>query len=220
MLVDPDKFSPELIKLSEKNNVDVFLVGGSKLKRNNLTLVIKKIKRISSLPVVIFPGDEKQISKSADGLLLLSLLSGRNPDYLIGKHVKAAEEIKRSKLKTLPTAYLLIDGGNISTTQKITQTTAISPSKPLLIKNTSIAGEQLGFKAIYLEAGSGARNNIPASIVRLVKRNVTVPVIAGGGIDSAKKAKELVKAGANMIVVGNALETKKELIEEIGKVFK
>jgi phosphoglycerol geranylgeranyltransferase len=220
ILVDPDKFSEEVIRLSEKNNAACFFVGGSKLKKNNISDVIKKIKKISSLPVIIFPGDEKQISKEADGMLMLSLISGRNPEYLIGKHVKAAEEIKRSMIKTIPVAYILIKGGKTSTTQKITATQALDPANTKVIKNTSIAGELLGAKAIYLEAGSGAIRSLPAKIVREVKKNISVPLIAGGGIDSLEKAKALVKAGANMVVVGNALEREPRLIIEIGKAFK
>jgi phosphoglycerol geranylgeranyltransferase len=219
ILVDPDKFSEEVIRLSKKNNAACFLIGGSKLKKNNISEVIKKIKKISSLPVIIFPGDEKQISKEADGMLMLSLISGRNPEYLIGKHVKAAEEIKRSKIKTIPVAYILIKGGKTSTTQKITATQALDPANIKAIKNTSIAGELLGAKAIYLEAGSGAVNSIPTKIVKEVKKNISVPLIAGGGIDSFEKANAFVKAGADMVVIGNALEREPLLIIEIGKAF-
>ena len=220
VLIDPDKFNPDLIKLANKNNVSCFFVGGSGLIKNNISAVIKKIKKLSDLPVILFPGDEKQLTKNADGLLLLSLLSGRNPEYLIEKHVKAAPIIKKLKLSFLPTAYLLIDGGKTSTTQKITKTKPINPKNISLVKNTSIAGEQLGFKAIYLEAGSGATKSVSASLINTIKKSVTIPVIVGGGVNSKAVAEKLIKAGANMIVVGNALEKNKNLIIEISKAFK
>ncbi|MCW3077572.1 MAG: geranylgeranylglyceryl/heptaprenylglyceryl phosphate synthase [Bacteroidetes bacterium] len=221
VLVDPDKFDPELIKLARKNKVSCFLVGGSRLKKSSsVPQTVSRIKKISSLPVILFPGDETQLSKNADGLLLLSLLSGRNPEYLIEKHLRAAPIIKKMKLNYLPTAYLLIGEGFKSTTQKITKTEPLSPSDVGKIIITSLAGEQLGFKAIYLEAGSGTKKSISAALVKKVKQNVSIPVIAGGGIDTREKAEALIKAGANMVVVGNALENNIHLINEISKAFK
>ncbi|MGZ4100194.1 MAG: geranylgeranylglyceryl/heptaprenylglyceryl phosphate synthase, partial [Bacteroidia bacterium] len=173
VLIDPDKFNPELISLANKNNVSCFLVGGSELKSNNIGTVIASIKKKSKLPVILFPGDETQLSKNADGLLLLSLLSGRNPEYLIEKHLRAAPLIKKMKLGYLPTAYLLIDGGKISTTQKVTNTKPLDPKDPTKIIITSLAGEQLGFKAVYLEAGSGAKENIPVALVKKIKQTVS-----------------------------------------------
>jgi putative glycerol-1-phosphate prenyltransferase len=218
VLVDPDKFSAEVIRLSDKNNVSCFLVGGSELKSNNIAQTVKAIKRISKIPVILFPGDETQLTREADGLLLLSLLSGRNPEYLIEKHVRAAPLIQRLKLSHLPTAYLLLNGSAMSTTQKVTGTKPLTEERAVIF--TSLAGEQLGFKAIYLEAGSGAKKSVPPSLIRKVKRMVSIPVIVGGGIDSGRKAKDLIAAGANMIVVGNALEKDSHLIIEIGNVFK
>ncbi|MCE3228406.1 MAG: Geranylgeranylglyceryl phosphate synthase [Bacteroidetes bacterium] len=218
VLVDPDKFNPEVIRLSNENKVNCFLVGGSGLKTNNISQVITEIKKISKIPVVLFPGDETQLTKQADGLLLLSLLSGRNPEYLIEKHVRAAPLIHKLKLSHLPTAYLLLEGGNTSTTQKITGTTPLSSQSKIIF--TSLAGEQLGFKAIYLEAGSGAKKTISAGLIKKIKKTISIPLIVGGGIDSEKKATELISAGANMIVVGNALEKNSALIHEISKAFK
>lgn len=218
VLVDPDKFNLDLIKLADKNKVDCFLVGGSKLIKSNTSKIIKKIKAVSGIPVVLFPGDETQLSKNADGLLLLSLLSGRNPEYLIEKHLRAAPVIKKMKLDFIPTAYLLIEGGKKSTTQKITKTEPLNDTQKIII--TSLAGEQLGFKAIYLEAGSGAQKPITATLIKKIKQTVSIPVIVGGGIDSREKAESLINAGANMIVVGNALEKNKDLITDISKAFK
>jgi len=151
VLVDPDKYNAELISLANKNKVTCFLVGGSKLEKGDITKTIKAIKKISDIPVILFPGDETQLSKEADGLLLLSLLSGRNPDYLIEKHIRAAPMIKKMRLDYLSTAYLLIDGGRTSVTQQVTKTTPLDPSNVNYIISTALAAEQLGFKAIYLE---------------------------------------------------------------------
>lgn len=220
VLIDPDKFNLSLIKLANENNVSCFLVGGSELKTNNIAVIVDQIKKHTKLPVILFPGNEKQITRKADGMLLLSLLSGRNTEYLIEKHIKAAPVIKKLKIQHLPTAYILINGGKPSTTQRVSKTKPIDPKNIQLIKNTSIAGEQLGFKAIYLEAGSGAKNNVSQTILKTIKKSVNIPVIVGGGIDSEKKARALINAGANMLVVGNALEENPNLIIEISKAFK
>lgn len=219
VLIDPDKFNPELVRLSENHNVSCFLVGGSKLLGGDVEKTIKAIKEISKVPVILFPGDETQLSKKADGLLLLSLLSGRNPDYLIEKHITAAPLIKKMKLKYLSTAYLLIDGGKISTTQKITKTKPLDPTDQKYIINTAIAAEQLGFKAVYLEAGSGAATNISSSLVKQLKKEVGIPIIVGGGIDTKLKAMNVIRSGADMIVVGNAFEKNVYLLNEIGSCF-
>jgi len=219
VLVDPDKYNPELIKLALKYNVSCFLVGGSKLQEGDITKTIRAIKKISSVPVVIFPGDETQLSKTADGLLLLSLLSGRNPDYLIEKHIAAAPLIKKMKLPHLSTAYLLINGGKVSSIQRVTKTKPLNPDNQNYIINTAIAAEQLGFKALYLEAGSGAKTSIPQGLVKMIKKQITIPVIVGGGIDSKQKVLEAMATGANMIVVGNALEKNVLLLNEIGSCF-
>jgi phosphoglycerol geranylgeranyltransferase len=219
ILIDPDKFNGELIDLAEKSAVSFFLVGGSTLKKNNLSQIISEIKRRSKKPVFIFPGDETQISKNADGLLLLSLISGRNPEYLIGKHVKAAKKIIASKLETLSTGYILIDGQKKSTTQKITKTTAMESKNLGSIVDTAIAAQLLGFGAIYLEAGSGAKQPVNAGIIKKVKAAIGLPLLVGGGINNYTKAKNAVKAGANVVVIGNSLEKNINLLSEIEKAF-
>lgn len=219
VLIDPDKFNPELIHLSVKSKVACFLVGGSTLSSGNIHTTIIAIKRISKLPVILFPGDESQLSGKADGLLLLSLLSGRNPDYLIEKHITAAPLIRKLKLEHLSTAYLLIDGGKISTTQKVTQTQSLDPNNKTYILHTALAAEQLGFKVIYLEAGSGAKKGVPAALVKTIKKQVQIPIILGGGIDSVAKAKAAIKTGANMLVIGNALEKNVYLLRDISSCF-
>lgn len=219
VLVDPDKFNTKLIDLTSKSKVAFFLVGGSELKKNNISKVVSEIKKRSKKPVLIFPGNEKQICKNADGLLLLSLISGRNPEFLIGKHVKAVSAIKKNKLKTFPVGYILVDGDRTSTTQKVTKTKALSSSQTKLILDTAIAGELLGLKAIYLEAGSGAKTQVNSKIISAIKKNIRVPLFVGGGIDSELKAKAAIKAGANFVVVGNALEKNLYLLSEIEKAF-
>ena len=146
ILIDPDKYNPALLDVANKSQVAYIFFGGSVLKKNTFEKTLRSIKSKTRIPVIIFPGDETQVSKYADGLLLLSLLSGRNADYLIGKHVNAAEKIKASRLPVFPTAYILVDGGKRSTTQKITRTTPLSNKKEII--NTVIAGELLGKRLI------------------------------------------------------------------------
>jgi phosphoglycerol geranylgeranyltransferase len=219
VLIDPDKFDPALIHLANKSKTACFLVGGSELEKGDVTKTILEIKKISKIPVILFPGNEAQLSRSADGLLLLSLLSGRNPDYLISKHITAAPIIKKMKLAYLPTAYLLIDGGAVSTTQKVTNTLPLNPKNKTNIINTALAAEQLGFKAVYLEAGSGAKKTITSPLIKSIKKEITLPLIVGGGLDSVKKVREAINSGASMVVIGNALEKNVFLLTEISKCF-
>jgi phosphoglycerol geranylgeranyltransferase len=217
VLVDPDKFDKGLIKLVKRSNVSFILIGGSKLKKNNLRETVKAIKKITKIPVVLFPGDEKQLCKEADGIFILSLLSGRNPDYLIGKHVRSSKKIKELKLKTFSVAYILVDTGSKSETQKVTGTKPLKSKQEIL--DTALAAEQLGFKAVYLEAGSGSAKPIDAALVKNVAKTIAIPLIVGGGISSAKGARAVRLAGANVVVVGNALEKNKLLIHSLSKVF-
>lgn len=219
VLIDPDKFNLDLIHLANKHKVDCFLIGGSVLEKGNVNKTILAIKKISSIPVILFPGDEKQLSKQADGLFLPSLLSGRNPDYLIGKQILMAPLIKQMKLAHLPMAYLLINGNRASATQKVTNTIPLDAKNKKLILHTAMAAEQLGFKLIYLEAGSGAKTSVPNALVKEIKKNVSIPIIVGGGIDSKTKMENVIKSGANMIVVGNALENNPSLLAELSACF-
>lgn len=219
VLIDPDKQPIEslvqLIELANNAKVDFFFVGGSLLLENRFEYTIETIKKHSEIPVIIFPGNSYQLSAKADGLLFLSLVSGRNPEYLIGQQVIAAPFVKEAGLKTIPTAYLLIDGGRISTTSYITQTVPIPNDKPDIAVATALAGEMLGMKLIYLEAGSGALNTVSAGLIKAVKQNVSIPVIVGGGIRSAEQAEAICRAGADILVVGNVLEKEPELLMEI-----
>lgn len=219
VLIDPDKYNAELIHMANSSKVSCFLVGGSRLENGDVGRTVKAIKKISKIPVVLFPGDETQLCKEADGLLLLSLLSGRNPDYLIEKHIKAAPMIKKLKLAYLSTAYLLIDGGRASVTQQVTKTQPLDPGNAAYIVNTALAAEQLGFHAVYLEAGSGARHNIPAALIKDIRKEISIPLIVGGGIDSPEKIEVIKKSGASMIVVGNALEKDVSLLTRMSSCF-
>lgn len=219
VLVDPDRQQPAqltaLIEQALNAKVDFFFVGGSLLLDDRFEKTIMQLKSQQEIPVVIFPGNNYQVSKNADALLLLSLVSGRNADFLIGQHVIAAPHIKQAKLETISTAYLLIDGGRISTTSYMTQTVPIPADKPDVAVATVMAAEMLGMQMIYLEAGSGAMRCVPTEMVRLVKKNTDLPVVVGGGIKSGDDAEGLCIAGADVVVVGNVLEKSPELLMEI-----
>jgi phosphoglycerol geranylgeranyltransferase len=215
VLVDPDKFSAEVIREADIAKVDFIFIGGSRLQKGNFHRCVAVIRKLTNIPLVIFPGSREQVSEKADAILLLSLISGRNPDYLIGEHIQAARQLKRSRLEIIPTGYILIGGGKKISTQAVTRTSPIKSSDKNLVVSTAIAGELLGMKMIYLEGGSGTKSPISSSLVAEVRKNISVPLIAGGGIDSPDKAKELLKAGANMIVVGNAIEKDITLIKKI-----
>jgi phosphoglycerol geranylgeranyltransferase len=220
VLVDPDKFSPDVIRESHKAKVDFIFIGGSRLKRPNFHHCVASIRKHTGIPLVIFPGSGEQISDKADAILLLSLISGRNPDYLIGEHIRAARQLKRSKLEIIPTGYILIGGGKNISTQVVTRTAPINRTDRNLIVSTAIAGELLGMKMIYLETGSGSGSPLNSSTMKKVRKNISVPVIAGGGIDSPEKAIKLCLAGADMIVVGNAIEKDSTLVKQISKAIR
>ncbi|MFL5751895.1 MAG: geranylgeranylglyceryl/heptaprenylglyceryl phosphate synthase [Bacteroidia bacterium] len=219
VLVDPDKFNPDIIPLAEQCRVSFFLVGGSLITNGDFEKTISLLKKRSSLPVIIFPGDEKQVSSKADALLFLSLISGRNPEYLIGMQVRSAALIKRKKLESISTGYILVESGSISTTQKVSGTRPIPASDFRLAADTAIAGEMMGQQLIYLEAGSGAKKNVPLKLIRSVKKNISVPLVVGGGISSSRQAKQILEAGADIIVVGNALEKDMSLLYDMKKLF-
>jgi phosphoglycerol geranylgeranyltransferase len=224
ILIDPDKVNEsslnELIINSLRAKVDLFLVGGSLISSDNMEMVLETLKSVENIPVVLFPGNSLHINSKADGILLLSLLSGRNPDYLIGQHVLAAPALKRSNLEIIPTAYLLIDGGTQTTASYISNTTPIPNNKPDIAVATAMAGEMLGLKLTYLDAGSGASNPVHSELIRQVKQNVSLPLVVGGGINTLEKAELALKSGADMIVVGNATEKDPSFIMELGELKK
>ena len=205
---------------SEKAKVDFIFIGGSKVKNGSFHRCVSSIRKLTNIPLVIFPGSKEQVSEKADAILLLSLISGRNPDYLIGEHIQAARQLKKSKLEIIPTGYILIGGGEKISAQAVTRTSPIKSSDKELAVSTAIAGELLGMKMIYLEAGSGAKKTLNFSLVKEVCKNISCPIIAGGGIDSPEKAIALYKAGADMIVVGNAIEKNVTLVSQISKAIR
>ena len=220
VLIDPDKIENistcySLINMSVENKVDFFLVGGSLLTNLNLNKVVSLIKENCNIPVILFPGSNMHINASADAILFLSLISGRNPDLLIGQHVIAAPILKKSGLEILPTGYILIDGGNVSTVSYMSNTTPIPGEKYSVATCTAMAGEMLGLKLIYLDAGSGAKTPISSKMISSVKKSIDLPLIVGGGIDSVEKASQALTAGADLIIVGNAIESNPDLLLEL-----
>jgi len=222
VLIDPDKACEThlgtLAGYAAKGMIDFFFVGGS-ITYSPVKPVVKFLKDKTDIPVILFPGDEQQVCTSADAILFLSLISGRNPEYLIGKHVQSAMKVKASGLEVIPTGYILVEGNKISTTQYITQTFPIPSGNTQLAVATAVAGELLGMKAIYLEAGSNAKEAVRAEIISAVRKNTDIPLIVGGGIKSASAAQEAINAGAGIIVIGTAVEQNPHVIAEISEVF-
>ena len=222
VLVDPGKTYVsqlnKLLKAIEKRPVDFIFIGGSLASAHQLDQCIQILKDYQTAPIVIFPGNEVQIHPQADAILLLSLISGRNPDLLIGKHVNAALQLKKSKLEVIPTGYMLIESGRLTSVAYMSHTLPIPRDKNDIASATALAGELLGMKLIYLEAGSGAEQPVPAEMIKEVKEVLNIPLIVGGGIDNAEKYQEALKAGADLIVVGNALEKKPELLLEFLRI--
>jgi putative glycerol-1-phosphate prenyltransferase len=215
LLVDPDGYDngslEELIKMINQYPPDLLLVGGSILFKP-IDLTITALKLGTRLPVFIFPGNLYQLSDRADGILFLSLISGRNPEFLIGNHVLAAPHLGRSGIEVIPTGYMLIGDGKVSSVEYMSNTGPIPGDKADIAVATAMAGEMLGLKSLYLEAGSGATHIVEPGIIRAIRKNISLPLMVGGGIRSAENAKELFAAGADMIVVGNAVEKDPELI--------
>ena len=223
VLIDPEKVTIEnlssFFEKVHKSIVTHIFVGGSTDKNYQTEKVVSAIKKRTHLAVVLFPGSASQITKKADGILFLSLLSGRNPTYLIDQQVLAAPFLKKSSLEILPTGYILIDGGNITTVQKVSKTEPIAQSNVDLIVNTALAGEYLGKKLIYLEAGSGATVPVNVKIITQVKKHLTIPLIVGGGIRTKKQIENAYNAGADIVVVGTAFEKNESFFEELKKKF-
>lgn len=219
ILIDPDNVNADdiykITQISEEVKVDYIFVGGSLLIHSNLDEVIKDIKENCGIPVILFPGNTLQVSINADAILFLSLISGRNPEMLIGKHVEAAPVIKSNNLEAIPTGYMLIDGGRPSSVEYMSNTKPIPWDKNGIAVSTALAGELLGLKTIYMDAGSGAARPVSAKMISSIRKAVNLPIIVGGGIDSREKAISACNAGADIIVVGNAIEKDKSLIMDI-----
>jgi putative glycerol-1-phosphate prenyltransferase len=223
VLIDPDKVTSdsllETVHLAVQAKVDYIFVGGSLVISDHLDACIRQIKNACSIPVLLFPGSPSQISKQADALLYLSLISGRNADYLIGQHVISAPFVKSSGLEIIPTGYMVIDGGAATTVSYISNASAMPADKPEIAMCTAMAGEMLGMKLIYMDAGSGAKKAITETMISTVANHIEVPLIVGGGIRDAEKAYLNCKAGADVIVVGNAIEKDSSLIMEMANAI-
>ena len=221
ILLDPDKLPidqvAKKIALINQNNVDLIFVGGSLLFSNILAELVKEIKKHTKLPVLLFPGNAFQISNEADGILFLSLLSGRNPDFLVGNHVMAAPILKQTDLEILSTSYLLIESGRETTASYISNTKPIPRDKPEIAMATALAGEMMGHSLVYLDAGSGAQNRVPDETISLLNKNTKLPIIIGGGISTKAALKAAHNAGATIVVVGTAFENDESLINTINK---
>lgn len=223
VLIDPDKIEGEsacmrIVNMSIENQVDYFLVGGSLITGNNFGRVVQLIKENTDIPVVIFPGSSMHIESTADAILFLSLISGRNPDLLIGQHVVAAPVLKRSNLEVLPTGYMLINSGQQTTVSYMSNTTPIPHDKTSVAACTAIAGEMLGLKLIYMDAGSGAEVPVSSKMINMVRKAVDIPLIVGGGINNAHKAARAYESGADMIVIGNGIEKNPALLIEVAEL--
>jgi putative glycerol-1-phosphate prenyltransferase len=219
VLIDPDKLRlgrlDTLIDLSIRCKVDYFFIGGSLLVNSQLDQCLLKIRSKCRIPLILFPGNSYQLSYHADAILFLSLVSGRNPDLLIGQHVIAAPYLKLSTLEILPTGYMLIDGGVGTTVQYMSNTLPIPVNKPDIAVCTAMAAEMLGLKIIFMDAGSGAVTPVPSEMIASVRGAVSVPIIVGGGIRSAEKVHENLNAGADLVVIGNAFEDDPSLLIDI-----
>jgi putative glycerol-1-phosphate prenyltransferase len=224
VLIDPDKYTPAsitpVIDRASNGAVDYFLMGGSLLMHDGQSQLIACIRERTTIPVILFPGNNMQLNKNADGILLLSLISGRNPDLLIGRHVISSPYLRASGLEIMPTGYMLVESGNTTSVTYMSNTTPIPAVKDEIAVCTAMAGEMLGLRILYLDAGSGARNPVPAKMIASVRKAIDIPLITGGGITSATLAKQAFDAGADIIVVGNAIEKNPELITDIASIIK
>jgi len=222
VLIDPDKQEIEeataFALMCEKHNVDVLLVGTSLMMTDRFIDTVRAIKNVVKIPVIIFPAGSQQVTPYADGILFISLISGRNPQYLIGEHVQSAPMIKASGIEPLSTAYMLIESGSMTAVNFVSNTMPIPRKKIDIAVAHALAAEYLGMKLIYLEGGSGADMSVPSEMVSAVKHTVTIPVIVGGGVDDPQTAAEKAKAGADIIVVGTALENNRS--EELLRDFR
>jgi len=215
LLLDPDRVVPSSVKaigkVGEEAGVDAFLVGGSLLLSDAFEEAIKALKEVSRLPVFIFPGSVSQLSRHADGILFLSLISGRNPTYLIDKHVRAAPMIKQMGLECVPVGYMLVESGKLSSVEFMSNTRPVPRDKGDVAMAHALAAEYLGMRAVYLEAGSGAKEPVSEDMVKSVKGYISIPVIVGGGLRTPSEARSRAKSGADFIVIGTALEGEKEV---------
>jgi phosphoglycerol geranylgeranyltransferase len=217
LLLDPDKAKGESLRnilgVANESKTDYIFAGGS-ITFNSIDNLIAEVRKLSSIPVVLFPGNLLQLTLKADLILLLSLISGRNPELLIGNHVIAAPYLKNAREKLISTGYILIGCGNKTSVEYISQTEAIPSDKPEIAVATALAGEMLGLRMIYLEGGSGALNPVPPGLVKAVRENISIPLAVGGGIKDKQQVEDIFHAGADLIILGNSCEKIPELLVE------
>ena len=221
VLIDPDKMEIEQIpKFMVKVNSSIVshvFIGGSEVKKEACDHVVSIVKQHTQLPIVLFPGDVTQITDKADGLLFLSLISGRNPEYLIGKHVESISKLKRTNLEVISTGYILVENGKETSVQRVTGTKPLPRDNPKEIVDTAHAGQLLGMKLMYLEAGSGASEPVTTGIIKEVKKTIDIPLIVGGGIKSKSQLEMTFNSGADLVVIGTAFEEDLSFFDELKK---
>ncbi len=218
VLIDPDQHgqkTKEIFTIANDHGIDIFLVGGSLISSGVTKDCIQELKNLGAKNVVIFPGHEMQVSENADAILFMSLISGRNPDFLIGKHVTAAPWIKKHNLEAIPTGYMLVESGKLTSAVYMSGTTPLPYDKPDIAAATALAGELLGLKLMYLDAGSGAQFPVPQNLIHAVNNAVSSVLFVGGGIKSTNDAENSWKAGADYVVVGNGIFNDLELLHEL-----
>jgi putative glycerol-1-phosphate prenyltransferase len=210
VLIDPDKWNDEELvdfaMAAEEGGADAILIGGSLLLSSSFDEIVRRVKKNVRIPVIIFPGSPTQVSRYADALFFLSLISGRNPTYLIGEQVKAAPVLKTLGTEAISVGYMLVESGRITSTEFMSNTQPIPNDKPDIAKATALAAQYLGMQMVYLEAGSGAKQAVPDQMISSVRDYVSLPIIVGGGIRTPEEARKKVKAGASFVVTGNVLE--------------
>ncbi|RDV14323.1 geranylgeranylglyceryl/heptaprenylglyceryl phosphate synthase [Pontibacter diazotrophicus] len=222
VLLDPDNLTEasclNLIDVSASHPIDFFFVGGSLITTDNQAGIIRLLKKNTATPVILFPSNSQHIDQQADGILLLSLISGRNPDFLIGQHVLAAPTLKASGLQVYPTGYILVDSGRQTTASYMSGTTPIPHDKPAIAACTAMAGELLGLRYIYLDGGSGALTPVAPDMIMAVREAVDIPIIVGGGINTTTRATTALEAGADVIVIGNHIEKNPGFLAEVSNL--
>ena len=224
VLIDPDKTTEDkltsTVKLCNTNKIDLIFFGGSLINSSMSEHYLQLIKKNSKIPVILFPGTNTKISNIADGFLLLSLISGRNPNFLIGKHVEQAFKLKKSSLEVISTGYILVGNEKNTAVSYISNTNPIPFEQHDIGAATAIAGELLGFQLIYLEAGSGSTYSVNANMILNVSKNIDCPLIVGGGLNTIEKIEMAFENGADIVVIGNAIEENQKILNQIGKIKK
>ncbi|TWO31356.1 geranylgeranylglyceryl/heptaprenylglyceryl phosphate synthase [Seonamhaeicola sediminis] len=221
VLIDPDKamlknIAGFMLKINQSKTTHIF-VGGSTVNGNATDVLVKEVKKHTNLPIIIFPGDVNQITDEADALLFLSLISGRNPEYLIGKHVDSISKLRETQLEVISTGYILINGGKQTAVERETNTKPLSVNHIQEVIDTAKAGELLGMKLMYLEAGSGAVNSASNNIIKAIKNELNIPLIVGGGMRTMEQISNAYKSGANMVVIGTVLEEDEAFLDSLHK---